>query len=442
MVVRLPSSSEFSLEEEMRKAVESVFEAVRRHHEFYRFALPMIASENVTSLSVRKLLASDFSHRYAEGDVGRRFYQGCEFIDEVESLALELARRLFGAEHVNVKPTSGVNANIAAIFALTNVGDRIMALSVPDGGHISHSKFSAPSIRGLKVDYLPFNAEEMNIDVERMRQEIEEKKPRMIILGASLFLFPHPVREAVEAISETDANASVLYDGSHVLGLIAGKQFQDPLREGADVLVSSTHKTFPGPQGAILLWNNDELSERLENAVFPGTVSNHHLHHVAGLAVALAEMLAFGEAYASQTVKNAKALARKLHEEGFDVLCKHKGFTASHQVAVDVSSLGGGSKIASLLESAHIIVNKNMLPWDKSPENPSGIRIGVQELTRIGMKEREMAEIAVFMRRVAIDCEPPENVKRDVIEFRRDFQNVHFSFDDGDAYAFFDELKC
>ena len=414
------------LEVEMKRAVERVFSAVERHHELFKNALPMIASENITSVAVRNMLISDFSHRYAEGDVGKRFYQGCAFIDEVEAIAIDLAKRLFSAEHVNLKPTSGVNANIAVILALTDVGDRIMALSVPDGGHISHSKFSAPQIRGLHVDHLPFDSTEMNIDAARMHEDIIEKKPRMILLGASLFLFPHPVREAAEAAREVGAR--VVYDGSHVLGLIAGRRFQDPLREGADVIVSSTHKTFPGPQGALILCGED-LRSRIDMAVFPGTVSNHHLHHVAGLAVAIAEMMCFGEEYASQTIANAKALARHLHENGFNVLCAHKGFTASHQVAVDVSELGGGSYVAMKLEKANIIVNKNMLPSDRTPENPSGIRIGVQELTRIGMKEREMAEIAAMMRRVIIDEENIDKVKKDVSALREGFQHVHFSFD-------------
>jgi len=416
---------------EIEIEIEEIMEAVERHQELYRNALPLIASENVTSEDVRILLASDLSHRYAEGEVGARFYQGCEYIDAIEGRAIKWARELFRAEHVNLKPVSGVNANIAALFALTSPGDRMMALSVPDGGHISHSAYSVPGLRGLKLERIPFDPKEMNIDIDRAERAIRATKPKLILLGASLFLFPHPIRELLTAADEVDA--TLLYDASHVLGLIAGNRFQDPLREGADVVTSSTHKTFPGPQGALILCKG-ALSDRIDRAVFPGTVSNHHLHHIAGLAVALREMMHFGEAYAAQIQSNAKALAQALYEAGFNVLCEHKGFTESHQIAIDVRGLGGGARVAKRLEEAYIITNKNMLPFDKEPDSPSGIRLGVQELTRTGMKEPEMIEIASLMRRLLIEEEPATKVRNDVMALKEEFQNVHYSFDGGLAY--------
>jgi glycine hydroxymethyltransferase len=422
---------------DMRREIEKIVESVRKHHELFTNALPLIASENITSNTVRMLLASDLSHRYAEGDVGRRFYQGCKYIDEVEEKAIRYAQELFEAEHVNVKPISGVNANIAALFALTSPKDRVMALSIPDGGHISHSRFSIPAIRGLTLEAFPFDAKEMNIDVTKMVKKIELKKPSLLLFGGSLFLFPHPLSEAREVADEVGAR--IVYDASHVLGLMAGKKFQDPLREGADVIASSTHKTFPGPQGAIILCRED-LREKIDRAVFPGTVSNHHLHHVAGLAVTLAEMLQFGEAYASQIIANAKVLAQSLYEEGFDVLCEHKGFTESHQIAINVLKHGGGSEVAKKLERANIITNKNLLPSDEDPEDPTGIRLGVQELTRIGMKESEMREIASLIGRVIIANADETKVKEDVIELRKGFQHVQYCFDGKDAYKF-PELK-
>lgn len=422
---------------DMRREIEKIVESVRKHHELFTNALPLIASENITSNTVRMLLASDLSHRYAEGDVGRRFYQGCKYIDEIEERAIRYAQELFEAEHVNVKPISGVNANIAALFALTSPKDRVMALSIPDGGHISHSRFSIPAIRGLTLETFPFDAKEMNIDVAKMLKKIKLKKPSLLLFGGSLFLFPHPISEAREVADEVGAR--IVYDASHVLGLMAGKKFQDPLREGADVIASSTHKTFPGPQGAIILCRED-LKEKIDKAVFPGTVSNHHLHHVAGLAVTLAEMLQFGEAYASQIITNAKVLAQSLYEEGFDVLCEHKGFTESHQIAINVLKQGGGAEVAKKLERANIITNKNLLPSDKDPEEPTGIRIGVQELTRIGMKESEMREIASLIGRVIIANADETKVKEDVIELRKGFQHVQYCFDGKDAYKF-PELK-
>jgi len=213
--------------------------------------------------------------------------------------------------------------------------------------------------------------------------------------------------------------------------LIAGGKFQKPFAEGADILTSSTHKTFPGPQGGVVFCK-EKFKEKIDNAAFPGLMSNHHLHHVVGFAVALAEMMEFGREYAEQIVKNSRVLAETLYELGFDVLCEHKGFTQSHQIAVDVSRIGGGRKIVESFEDANIIINKNLLPWDSLEKtgNPSGIRIGTQEVTRIGMKESEMKEIAEFMKRIAIDGEKPEKVKEDVIAMKKGFNKVHYCFDD------------
>ena len=418
---------------DMRSEIRSVITAVKKHHELYASALPLIASENVTSNTVRMLLASDLSHRYAEGEVGSRFYQGCKYIDEVEEKAIRLARALFAAEHVNVKPISGVTANLAALFALTAPRDRMMALSVPNGGHISHSKVSIPGMRDLELITFPFDAHEMNIDTELMVKKLREKQPKLLLFGASLFLFPHPVAAAREVADELGAR--IVYDGSHVFGLIAGKKFQDPLREGADVVACSTHKTLPGPQGALILCK-EELKQRIDEAVFPGTVSNHHLHHVAGLAVTLAEMLEFGQAYAAQTVANAKALAGALYEEGFEVLCEHKGFTESHQIAINTLKLGGGAAVAEHLERANIIINKNLLPMDKNPDTPSGIRLGVQELTMVGMKESEMREVASLIARVVMRNADVQRIKEEVKELRSGYQDAQYCFEGKNAYAF------
>ncbi len=419
----------------MREYAERVREAVKQHHRWFEHSLPLIASENVTSLLVRELCASDFSHRYAEGEPGRRYYQGCRYIDEVEELAVELTKKLFRAPYVNVQPVSGTVANLACFAALAEAGDTMLALTIPHGGHISHAELSAAGIRGLRVKSMPFDAEEMNIDVDRAEKKIREVEPRIVLFGASMFLFPHPVRELSEAAKEV--GAVVMYDAAHVLGLIAGGRFQQPLEEGADVVSASRHKTFPGPQGGLIL-AREELGSRLSRAVFPGLVSNHHLHHLAGYAVALAEMLEFGESYAEQVVRNSKALAGALAEQGFRVLCEHKGFTESHQVVVDVSAQGGGARVAERLERANIILNKNLLPWDDvhRSANPSGIRIGTQEVTRLGMKEAEMEHIAELIARV-VRGESTGKVREEVADLRRSFNRVHYSFDcDASAYGY------
>ncbi len=415
--------------------MKTIVDAVEGSQKLFKHSLPMIASENVTSPLVRQVLASDLSHRYAEGQVGHRFYQGCGFVDVIEGKAVQLAKELFRAPHVNVQPVSGVNCNIAAFFALARPGDKLIALAVPSGGHISHARFSAAGIRGLKIYTHPFDNKIMNVDADRMAKNILKVKPKVVMFGASLFLFPHPLEEAREACDEV--GASIVYDGAHVLGLIAGGQFQDPLREGADVVTGSTHKTFPGPQGGLILCQK-KYAAAIDEAIFPGTVSNFHLHHKAALAITLAEMKQFGRAYARQVVKNAQALGAYMDELGFTVLCKELGYTKSHQIAVDVSKNGGGSKWAAKLERANIITNKNLFPWDdvNGTDNPSGLRLGTQELTRIGMREREMKEVAKLYRRVIIDREQPEKVKKDVVHLKSQYQTVQYCFDGDGAYEF------
>ncbi len=414
---------------------DQIFEIIGRHHGFYADSLPMIASENLTSRFVRRCYVSDLGHRYAEGRVGERYYQGCAFIDEIESLAISLTKELFEAEHANVQPISGVVANTAAFFALTNPGDRVMALSVPCGGHISHDTVSSAGIRGLRVSHYPFDNEAFEIDVDETRKLAMKEEPKLFILGSSLILFPQPVREISEIAGEI--GAKVMYDASHVLGLIAGKKFQQPLKEGADVMTGSTHKTFFGPQRAVIL-STLEIAEDIDRAVFPGVISNHHLNTLAGYVVSAMEMKLFGREYAEQTVKNAKRLAEKLSDLGMDVVGEHRGFTLSHQVAVDVRRFGGGAKVAEMLENAGIILNKNLLPWDtlKDTSNPSGIRMGVQELTRLGMKEQEMEEIAEIIYGVTSGTMDVKAARERVRELKREFSTIKFTFEEHPAYEF------
>ncbi|WP_202319483.1 serine hydroxymethyltransferase [Archaeoglobus neptunius] len=416
-----------------------VFDIIEKHTKMMEDSIPLIASENITSPLVRRCYVSDLGHRYAEGKVGERFYEGCSYIDEIEQMAIDLTRKIFEVEHANVQPISGVVANIAAFFALTSAGDTIMSLSVPCGGHISHDTVSAAGLRGLRVVHYPFNNEEMTIDLDRTAVIAREIEPKLFILGSSLILFRQPVSEIRKIADEI--GAYVMYDASHVLGLIAGKSFQNPIKEGADVMTGSTHKTFFGPQRAIIA-SKEGLAEDIDRAVFPGVVSNHHLNTLAGYVIAAMEMLEFGERYAKQVVKNAKTLAEELYNLGYRVLGENKGFTETHQVAVDVKEHGGGERVAKKLEAVGIILNKNLLPWDsiEDTEDPSGIRIGVQEVTRLGMKEEDMRILANFIDAAIREKKSAATIREEIKEFKKNFRTVKYSFDEFDAYRF-PELK-
>ncbi len=409
--------------------VRMVLEQTLTHNRWRRYeCVNLIASENVMSPLAEMAYMSDFMHRYAEGKPRKRYYQGTRYIDEIELMVMELMGKLFNAEYVEPRPISGTIANATVFHAFAGPGDKAVIAPVQAGAHVSHTKFGTLGALGIEHIEMPYDAEEMNVDVDKAVRLIEEVKPRLVVLGGSVYLFPHPLREVADAAHSV--GAIVMYDAAHVLGLIAGKRWRHPLDHGADLVTSSTHKTFPGPQGGVIFTRVKDLYKAVSKVVFPRFVSNHHLHRLPALAVTTAEMLEYGEAYADQVVRNAKALAEALAAEGFKVLGEHKGYTQSHQVVLDVRELGGGAKIAELWEKANIITNKNLLPYDPPDaiKNPSGIRLGVQEMTRFGMREDEMREIARLMRRVAIDGEDPGKVAEAVRELRSGFLEVKYTF--------------
>jgi len=432
---------------EPRQSYNQVFQLLEQHHQWFANSLPLIASENIPSPAVREAVLSDFGNRYAEGWTGERVYAGCRYIDQVEQVCIDLAKQLFNVDFADVRPISGVCANLVAYTTFTNPGDTMLALAIPAGGHISMGKRefggTAGAVRGLNVEYFPFDTEEMNIDTDATEKKIQKlaedgKKPTLAMFGGSVLPFPHPVRELANILQQHDSK--ICFDAAHVAGLVAGGQFQDPLHEGADAMTASTHKTLPGPQGGIIL-SKPENGEKIKKSTFPGNVSNHHLHHLAGKAIMFAEMLAFGKEYASQIVKNSRALAQALHERGFQVLGEKKGFTRSHLLVADITKHGDGKTIEKKLEDANIILNRNLLPYDikagRHFEAPGGIRAGVSEVTRLGMREPEMVEIADLMTRIVVKGEDSRRVATDVAEFRKDFQRVQYAFESSkDAYAY------
>src|SRR6186713_2979778 len=417
-----------------KESYDKVFDLLEKHHIWFKSSIPLIASENIPSPAVREAIVSDFGNRYAEGWPGERVYAGCIYIDEVEIICNELAKKVFKSEFADCRATSGVVANLAIYSAFSNPGDYMLAASIPTGGHISHGKKehsgTAGLVHGLNIEHYPFSKEDMTIDVDATKKKVSEmisngKKPAIAMFGGSLFLFPHPVKELASFMH--DNSIYINYDGAHVAGLIAGGQFQDPIGEGTDSMTMSSHKTLWGPQGGIIV-SLERHADSIKKAIFPGNTSSHHLHHVAGKAIALAESLEFGKEYAKQVIKNAKVLAESLVKYGFGVLGEKRGYTASHQIAVDVSKFGDGGNIERNLEKANIILNRQLLPGDikagRHYMHPSGIRIGVSEITRLGMKESEMIEIASLIKRVVVDMQDSHTVAKDVIDFRKQFQRV------------------
>ena len=422
-----------------KESYDKVFSSLEKHHEWFDNSIPLIASENIPSPAVREAVMSDFGNRYAEGWPGERVYAGCTYIDEVEIQCMELAQRLFKAEFADVRSVSGVVANLAIYSAYSNPGDVMIASSIPAGGHISHGKKehsgTAGLVHGLDIEFFAFDPEEMTLDVDKTKAKVEDLKsqgrlPKIAMFGGSVFLFPHPVKELADFLKGYDMHIN--YDAAHVAGLIAGGKFQDPLREGTDTMTMSTHKTLFGPQGGLVL-GFEKHAEPIKKAMFPGLTSSHHIHHMDAKAVAFAEALEFGKDYAEQTIKNAKALAAELNNVGFKVLGEKRGYTESHQTVVNVLDFGDGGTIEADLEKANIIVNRQLIPGDLKANrhymHPGGIRLGTSEITRLGMKESEMKEIASLIKQVVVDKKDAVEVANRVKEFKTDFKKTQYCFD-------------
>jgi glycine hydroxymethyltransferase len=413
---------------------EAVLAAVSRNEEWRgKQCINLLAPEALTSPTVRGLLSSEVGTRAAEGHIGpvNRWFAGTQYIDEIEALCIELLKKAFRSSYADHRLVASMIGNMAVYTALTEPGDIIMSLTQPFGGHSSNRNDGPAGVRGLKIVDIPFDPVELVVDLDLFSKVASLVRPKLVALGASMTLFPFPL----EAISEivSDWGGLVFFDGAHQLGLIAGGQFQDPLREGAAVMTGSAGKTFSGPQSGVIVWNDQDLTVPITDAIFPILAATHQVNRVAALAVSAAEMITFGQAYMSQIVRNAQALGAALTSRGIPMLGTHKGYTATHQVIADVRQFGGGLEVAQRLAQANIITNKNLIPSDKPQDwdRPGGLRIGTTEITRLGMKEQEMEIIAEFMARVLINQEAPENVVDDVVDFRKPYQTVYYCFDHG-----------
>ena len=417
-----------------------------RNHERYRDVecINLIASEGLKSPAVKQMqaLSSDLESRYAEGEndleghVKKRYYQGQKYISPIEDYATDLMKSLFKCGWADVRLVSGTHANLATFkgLSLAAKNRKMVVTPLSCGAHISHDYTGlAGNVLGLENINHAYNINEFNIDPDKSADIIRAAKPGIVTFGGSLFLFPHPIKE-LRSVAE-EVGAFVAYDASHVLGLIAGGVFQDPFKEGADFITSSTHKTFPGPQGGVIMGNPtsprmEKAIKKMQYAVFPLSASNTHLGRLPALGIAALEMKLFGAELARQTVKNAQTAGQYLCENGVKVLCASKGFTKSHQIAVDVQGFGGGKKVAQDLEDANIVLNKNLLPYDdqSNRDNPSGLRIGFQDVTRRGFREGDVKHLCDLMLSVITGKRKPSEVKEDVIAFKKEFNQVKYGF--------------
>ncbi len=412
--------------------IKKLTSLLNKHHQYRETCLNLIASENTPSPLVEELFDERLARRYGNYhgiDLNKRSYKGNRYIAEIEKYTQELAKELFNAKHVDFRPLSGNLAGIAATFALAEPGD--IALELHDGHSYAQKLATSPLKIELQSIPIPWDGLRSNIDLTATIKLIEKHKPKIVNIGSAVFLFPHPVSELKSAIRQANPNSFLIYDAAHVIGLIAGKRFQSPLEEGADVIISSTHKTLAGPQGGMILTNDKSIAERIADTLCPLLMSNHHLNRLPALAGTFVEWMTGGEEHADAIVANAKALGQALADRGVPMLGAELGYTASHTLIPIVDAFGEGVELANQLETCNIIAGAATL----SPEvGTSGLRLGVQEVTRCGMTPKDAPEIADCIVD-ALSGKDPEIVKPKVAHLAQRFNKLLFTIDKISNYS-------
>jgi glycine hydroxymethyltransferase len=393
-------------------------------------SLNMNAAENAISRNARRLLDRDLATRVSEGPPGARFFPiggQNDCVDELEAIIITLARRLFRAEFVEWRATSTTMANTVVLFALTKPGDTLLVQSMEGGANMGYHPGAIPSIRGLAVTSMPVAGDYFEVDLDGVRRLAKATRPSMLIVGGSYVLFPYPVRE-LRAIAD-EVGALLLYDAAHVALLVATGLLPDPLAEGAHVLSMSTHKIMGGPVGGLVVTNEPDIAQKLWTMPFPQLMQTRDQNKYAATAYTLNEMTAFGQAYAQQMVTNARALADALAARGFAVIAAERGYTMTHQIFVDAHAFGA-RKIEALCQECNILLQASHMRGDTERGLRTGLRLSVQEITRQGMREKEMERVATLIKRVTLDGEPPARVAPDVEALVTEFGQFQFGFDD------------
>jgi len=408
------SKNNFTIEDKI------IFDLIEKEKNRQQNGLELIASENYTSSAVLNAMGSVLTNKYSEGYPGKRYYAGNEVIDDIESLAIERAKKLFGAEYVNIQPLSGSPANFAVFFALLNPNDKIMALCLDQGGHLSHGHPLNFSGKFYKIVPYFVDPDTEIIDMNEVEKIAIRERPKLIIAGFTAY--PRKINWKGFRIIADKVGAVLMGDISHTAGLIAGKALENPVPI-CDIVTTTTHKTLRGPRGAIIM-SKEKYARNIARAVFPGLQGGPHDHINAAKAVCFGEALKPSfQKYAKQVIINAKTLSEELHKYGFRLVSRG---TDTHLILIDMSSKGiSGKEAEVVLDKAGLSTNKNMIPYDKrKPLDPSGLRIGTAAVTTRGMKEKEMKKIALWINEVISNKNNDmkiENIKKEVEKFAKKF---------------------
>ena len=414
-------------------SVDDLLSILDRHEEWTdRKCLNLYAASNILNAPARRMLGSTIGTRVAEGEVGKKCYQmGVEYLEEIERVALEGLKHLYRAEWADCRVHSGTLANIAVELAFCSPGDTIMSISLSSGSHTSHTRVGFPVFFGLNVVDIPFDRRKMNVDLVELETILRTapSKPKLLILGGSLFLFRFPVKAVRDLLDKYSPETLIVFDAAHVDGIIAGGAYPNPLDDGASIITGSTYKTLGGPPGGFIVGRDDSLYKKVKRAVYPGLTTNYHYNRIGALAVTCLSLMRHGKTYAKQIVLNSRKMGATLNSKGFTIVGKENGYSDTHQVLIELKENGiRAPEAGRILADANILTSPQLLP-SEPPENvrdPRGIRIGTQELTRLGMKEAEMEAVAGFMAEVLIDKKDTQEIGEKVAKFREKFPEPMF----------------
>ena len=401
-----------------------VAELTRRNTEIHdRDCINLNPATNVMNPAAEALQASGLGPRPSLGAPGEKYEMGLEAIEEIEVLAERLACEVFHAAFAEVRVASGALANLYAFMACCQPGDAVIVPPASVGGHVTHHEPGAAGLYGLRIHFAPVDADGYTVDLEALATQAAELRPRLITIGGSLNLLPHPVARIREIAEGVDAR--LLFDAAHLCGMIAGGSWPNPLAEGADLMTMSTYKSLGGPAGGLIVTNDPGLAERLDAIAFPGLTANFDAGRVAALAVALTDWIAHGKAYAEEMAASARTLAAALWAEDVPVfLAGGETATRSHQFAIEAARYGGGQAAARHLRRANLLTCGIGLPIAPVEGDLNGLRLGTPEIVRLGMTSADMGELARLIARALGPA--PETVASEITAFRQRFQGLHF----------------
>jgi glycine hydroxymethyltransferase len=425
LISRIASQVDAKSGSDVQGWIESL--AVENHRLHDIDGINLNPATNILNPRAEKLLSSGMGSRASLGHPGDKYETGLGAIEQIEIITQELACEVFGSTYAEFRVPSGAIANLYAFLATTEPHDTIIAPPPSIGGHVTHHKGGSAGLYRLKTVSAPVDESGYTIDIDALRTLAHEVKPKLITVGGSLNLFHHPIAK-VRAIAD-EVGAKVLFDAAHLCGMIAGKQWPQPLDEGAHLMTFSTYKSLGGPAGGLVVTNDDEIAQKLDAIAYPGLTANFDAAKTAALGITLQDWKSVGVAYAEMMVKTAKALAENLSDQGVQIFGAEKGFTTSHQFAILAAAYGGGQNAAKRMGDANLLACGIGLPIAAVDGDLNGLRIGTPEIVRLGMKVKDMPALASFIARSISSDVDSAALGREVAEWRKQFSGVHYTVD-------------